>query len=44
MRADGVAAPGLVSALRYLEAMRQAGALSPEEFVAAKRQLLRMDP
>ena len=44
VRADGVAAACLVSALRNLEAMRQACALSPEELVAAKRKLLRMDP
>ena len=34
---------GAVSALRAVEALRQEGALSPEEFAAAKRQLLRMD-
>ena len=41
-RASGTEA-GLVSALLSVEALRQAGALSPEEFAAAKRQLLRMD-
>ena len=40
LRAQAAAAPDVVEQLKGLKALRDAGALTPEEFQLAKRQVL----